>query len=392
MNKPTVYGGVGEYGRTCFYVEAGEYSLLLDAGIMKGKGLSPEETHPQIPASLIPALDIIWLSHSHIDHTGFLPQLVSRGFQGKIISSLETQKQLLNRADYQAINEQCEWETLDYKGKIMEWTIQRGHKPPLYGRCGASGHMIGSLWLSVNGPTGSFVYTGDMSIDSVLYKWDDSPCETPYSWGIIDQGYNEKRLSQTENEKNLYSFLLQSKQNEEKLVFPLPKYGRSLEMLLLLFRFFKEDCPPLYIDLSIYRDAKKAAEQLHWIQNEVREEYKEMINWVQENARALKDWYSESNKGSALIILADSGLEQHPTKELLSTLKDEDNIVLTGNPGKGTYAEAALKSEVNGLQPKVSMLPYNVHLSVRESKLISSKWSISLPIYFHGEHNPSNQF
>ncbi|MCC5888995.1 MAG: MBL fold metallo-hydrolase [Alkalibacterium sp.] len=387
MNRPVVFGGVGEYGRACFYIEVGEYKILLDAGIMKGKGLPDEEIYPLIPESLIPSLDVIWLSHSHSDHTGFLPHLLSGGFQGKIISSWETQKQVLDRTEYPFISEEYNWETLDYPGKAFDWTIQSGDKPPLYGRSGATGHMIGSLWLEISCIEGSFIYTGDMSIESVLYKWDDLQSETKYNWGIIDQGYDAKRPKQTENERKLYATLLRAKNSEKTVVFPLPKYGRSLEILLLLFRYFKDDYLPLYIDLSIYKDVKSAVDQLEWMDKETREEYVKMFAWVQTNAEPVKNWDDERQKDFTLIILADSGLEQKLSKQLLDNLSVHDEVILTGNPGKGSYAETALNQKATEVKPSVRMLPYNVHLTVPESQMIAGRWNVRHPIYFHGKHN-----
>ncbi|MGB6036361.1 MAG: MBL fold metallo-hydrolase, partial [Cryomorphaceae bacterium] len=57
--------------------------ILLDCGLYQGKesGSGRENRHfgfdPQ-------AIDMVFLSHAHIDHSGLLPRLVKEGFKGKI--------------------------------------------------------------------------------------------------------------------------------------------------------------------------------------------------------------------------------------------------------------------------------------------------------------------
>ena len=117
MEKPVIFGGVGEYGRTCFYLDIPKFKFLLDAGIMKGKNLREEERLPRIPKALISEIDGVFLSHSHEDHIGALPYLVEHGFSGTLFSSGETKEQILDKQEYFEILKDVSWRTL------TPWTL-----------------------------------------------------------------------------------------------------------------------------------------------------------------------------------------------------------------------------------------------------------------------------
>lgn len=83
------YGATARVTGTCHILRTGEYTLLLDCGLIQG---SPEEESlnrdpfPFDPA----AIDAVVLSHGHIDHSGRLPLLVKRGFRGPVFTQHAT--------------------------------------------------------------------------------------------------------------------------------------------------------------------------------------------------------------------------------------------------------------------------------------------------------------
>lgn len=83
------HGAAGEVTGSLHLVEAGGRRVLLDCGMIQG---SPEaearnlEAFPFDPASI----DVLVISHAHIDHIGRVPLLVQRGFRGPISAQLAT--------------------------------------------------------------------------------------------------------------------------------------------------------------------------------------------------------------------------------------------------------------------------------------------------------------
>ena len=65
------------------------YKILLDCGLFQGHGRESWEENNQWsfePSSV----DVVILSHAHIDHSGRLPQLVKDGFNGRVYSTHAT--------------------------------------------------------------------------------------------------------------------------------------------------------------------------------------------------------------------------------------------------------------------------------------------------------------
>ncbi len=89
MAKITFLGAAGTVTGSKYLIEAGGKRLLVDCGLFEGsKELKQRNWDPcPIDPSTI---DWVLLTHAHIDHTGYLPKLVSAGFRGPIYANAAT--------------------------------------------------------------------------------------------------------------------------------------------------------------------------------------------------------------------------------------------------------------------------------------------------------------
>lgn len=77
------YGATRRVTGSCHILRAAGYTVLLDCGLVQGS--RDVEALNREPFPFDPAeIDAVVLSHGHIDHSGRLPLLVSRGFKGPI--------------------------------------------------------------------------------------------------------------------------------------------------------------------------------------------------------------------------------------------------------------------------------------------------------------------
>lgn len=68
---------------SCFLIEGQGCQFLVDCGMAQG-GREADEHNEQAFAFDATQIDFVVLTHAHIDHSGLLPKLVARGFQGPI--------------------------------------------------------------------------------------------------------------------------------------------------------------------------------------------------------------------------------------------------------------------------------------------------------------------
>jgi metallo-beta-lactamase family protein len=83
------WGGAGTVTGSKYLIETDRARVLVDCGMFQGlKEL--RERNWQEPPFNARSVDAVLITHAHIDHTGYLPRLVSHGFHGPIYCSRGT--------------------------------------------------------------------------------------------------------------------------------------------------------------------------------------------------------------------------------------------------------------------------------------------------------------
>ncbi len=185
--KLTFIGATHEVTGSCTLLSVAGKNILIDYGMEQGKDMFVNEPIP-LPVDRI---DCVLLTHAHIDHSGLLPVLYQRGFDGPVHATQATCRlsniMLLDSANIQ--ESEAEWQnrkaersgqdpveplytTEDAQRALSHFV---GHP---YGtretifpgildvRFLDAGHLLGSAhieaWVTENGITKKIVFSGDI--------------------------------------------------------------------------------------------------------------------------------------------------------------------------------------------------------------------------------------
>ncbi|MBX4210770.1 MBL fold metallo-hydrolase [Candidatus Parcubacteria bacterium] len=216
--KLTFYGGVGRVTGSNFLLEGENWKLLVDCGLAQGDRFCDEDNKKAFPYEP-ETINVLCVTHAHIDHIGRIPKLVHDGFRGKIYSTPETKslaKLLLADALNVMKNENTKGAVLLYTEADIEhtfelWeTISYHKETPIGGFCTMylknAGHVLGSsiIEITVNGT--KIAFTGDLGNTPALLMKDTEPV-TDAQYLVMDSVYGDRNheppKDRTEKLKNI---------------------------------------------------------------------------------------------------------------------------------------------------------------------------------------------
>jgi metallo-beta-lactamase family protein len=290
--KLTFLGAAGEVTGSSFLLETDGVRLLVDCGMFQGGREADGKNRARFafdPATL----DLVLLTHAHIDHSGLLPRLVAAGFRGPVYATAATcdllEVMLIDSAHIQ--EKELEWmqkANARGAGQPPLYTVAevnrtlRQLKPVAYGaglnahadvRCvfRDAGHIIGAaiieLWIREAGTTRKIVFSGDIGQPGRPLVRDPTPV-TEADVLVVESTYGNrlhKNLDDTlaELEHAITDTLVRKKGN---VIIPAFAVGRTQEIIYLLVELYRQGRLP---DMDIYVDspmATKATEitAKHW--------------------------------------------------------------------------------------------------------------------------------
>lgn len=262
-------------------------ALLLDCGLYQGHRAEAEARNRALPFAPA-AVDAVVLSHAHIDHSGALPHLCRRGFEGPIHATPATidlcRAMLLDAAHIQA--KDAEFLNRHRRGRNrrpvtplygpgdVEETVGR-FVPHGYGESfdvvdhvratfHDAGHILGSASVRAewkeNGRSGSLVFSGDLGRPGRAIIRDPEPLPSA-RYLLIEGTYGGKRHpGEVELHAALEKVMRDALDRGGRVVIPAFAVGRTQEVVYALDRLREAGrLPevPIFIDSPLAADVQE---------------------------------------------------------------------------------------------------------------------------------------
>lgn len=253
-------GGSGTVTGSKFLIEAPGTTVLVDCGLFQGlKELRLLNWQPlPFDASKI---DIVLITHGHLDHTGYLPLLYKQGFRGYIWAtapSIDIAKIIL--ADTAKIQEEDAeqanrggyskhspakplYSTEDVENvlplfkaaNLGEW-VQIGEDVRL--KFSYNGHILGASFIELELFNKRFVFSGDIGRmgDALLYS-PEMPNEADYLF--LESTYGGKAHPGENPEKMVAELIHTIVKNGGTLIIPSFAVERAQYLMYLLFVLYR---------------------------------------------------------------------------------------------------------------------------------------------------------
>lgn len=350
MLTATVWGGAGEHGRSCYYVEGACKSVLLDCGVKKTK----HDQYPILDKKLISKLSSVFLSHAHEDHSVALPLLYKYGYQGVIWTTKATKHQLpayfeMWRDYVQRSGGELPYEVHDINNlqfRYIEEAAPAGvwfeAAPGIRVCWGASGHLPGSVWLLLEIDRMHLFYSGDYTFESSLLRA-DLPILKKLDIAIIDAAYGDRTEVQEEEIALLISKIRDVIRRGGHVLLPVPLFGRGQELLTLIYE--KLYGVNIVCEAELLQGFYDLDEFADWLWPEA----------LQRTKRALQDVVIVQNQnerdavlsgGPAIIFAPDGLLESAVSKAYYNCLSCDirNAVIFTGHLYDGCYGAQVYQS------------------------------------------------
>ncbi len=202
--KLTFHGGAGTVTGSNFLLENEDKKILVDCGLVQGEAYCNdcnEDPFPYDPKSV----DVLIVTHAHIDHIGRIPRLVREGFNGVIYGTPATKElakisydDSLKILAYEAEKKGKKplYEAQDVQKTLSLWETVSYHSPKDIGgdfvfTYKDAGHILGSAMVEIQYHQKNIVFTGDLgNSPSPLLK--DTEVIDDADYLIMESVYGDK--------------------------------------------------------------------------------------------------------------------------------------------------------------------------------------------------------
>ena len=395
MVKVHFLGASGTVTGSKFCLETDEQNILIDCGMFQGRKDLRRSNWLSLPFS-VHLIDVVLLTHGHLDHTGYLPRLVKDGFKGEIAGTAPTlaiTKIIL--LDSAKINEE--------EAEIANKEGYSKHRPalPLYNIQDAenaialfrtkeldhwtqlsenirykfryNGHIIGSTFIEIEISGKRFVFSGDVGRPNDILL--DPPIKPEWAdFLFIESTYGNKLHPQDNVEDRLVALVNKTLYEGGNLLIPSFAVERLQSLMYLFWKLYKKNkIPniPIFIDSPMGNNVLSIFERFPNWHKLSPNEYKAMCAHTNIIDSYRQTWETIDDPRPKIVIAGSGMVTGGRILTYLQQLVDNPNtnVLLVGYMAEGTRGRALLEG---AQELKIFGKYYSVKASIHHEESLSA--------------------
>lgn len=279
----TALGGGDEIGASCYLLEFGKHTILVDCGMRPNRRGNAAFPHLD---RLPPKIDLILLTHAHFDHTGGLPLIRARYPKVPMLTSVPTKAltTIMLEDTVKIMQNQEGVGEPPYDAGMVDWTLRRLDAVPVnewlsplqglrvcFVPCG---HVLGACSLLIESDDQRVMVSGDISVVNQrtipgLGKLDFRP-DVLIMESTYGDGLHPKR---SEEEMTLARSVAEVVARNGVALLPAFALGRAQEIILLLKDAQRSNVIPrfpIWVDGLVRSICDEYGEQLPYLSPSLR--------------------------------------------------------------------------------------------------------------------------
>ncbi|MBN8718681.1 MAG: MBL fold metallo-hydrolase [Sediminibacterium magnilacihabitans] len=343
-----------------------ELNILVDCGLFQGIKSLRMKNREELPVH--PGdIDVLLLTHAHLDHCGYIPLFVKKGFRGKIYmtpptkdlteiilyDSAKIQEEDAEKANQEGYSKHkpalplYKTEDVDFAISHFE-TVEHSSaiqlSPHISFQFRKNGHILGSACVQLNCFDKTIVFSGDIGrYQSDFLLAPANMSKTDYV--IMESTYGD-RLHKGDPAEQLAAVINEAVDHHGTILIPSFAVGRAQEIMHILNKLKKENRIPHW--LPVFLDSPMAADATEILCNYPKWhklKHDECMS-VCKDVVINRDWHNTKDiihkHGSKIVISASGMLTGGRVLEYMKHLTPHENniILLIGYQAEGTRGRA----------------------------------------------------